>query len=92
MANAGARLLALDVTDDASMIAAVDPIVRDTRHIDVSQMLDVNFGAAVSLQAPFDNNFRVLTRSMRWCRTSGMRDACCAAVDRHGAGGAERST
>jgi NAD(P)-dependent dehydrogenase (short-subunit alcohol dehydrogenase family) len=32
---AGARLLALDVTDDASMTAAVDTILRDTGRIDV---------------------------------------------------------
>ena len=33
LTNAGARLLALDVTDDASMSAAVDTIVRDTGRI-----------------------------------------------------------
>jgi len=35
LAGAGARLLSLDVTDDASMIAAVETILRDAGRIDV---------------------------------------------------------
>jgi len=35
LAKAGARLLALDVTDDGSMTAAVDKIVKETGRIDV---------------------------------------------------------
>ena len=35
LAGAGARLLSLDVTDDASMIAAVETILRDSGRIDV---------------------------------------------------------